>query len=1203
MSFAHLNLHTEFSLSDSLVRVKPLFKYLKEQGANAVALTDLGNAFALIKFYKAALNAGIKPILGADCYLKINGVKKSNKNNNPHKDANKTDLISRVTLLAQNQTGYKNLCTLLSKGYREGQDRGIPQLSLEWLCEYNAGLIIIFSQESHLGDALTHNNEDQFDYHLEQLNIFKDRLYIGISRIGRNNEETYIQNAVRLCYPRKLPIVALNDVRFIHKDDFEAHEVRVCISTGFVLSDHKRPKVFTAEQYLKSPQAMSALFADLPAAIENSTQIAMRCNVTLSLDKPCLPDFPVPEGLSMAQYFKKCAADGLQWRFAELEKSSANADYKAVNKDEYIARLNIELDVIINMGFPGYFFIVADFIQWAKDNDIPVGPGRGSGAGSLVAWALKITDLDPIPYDLLFERFLNPERVSMPDFDIDFCMEGRDRVIEYVAKHYGREAVSQIATHGTMAAKAVVRDVGRALGYPYGMVDRIAKMIPFELGMTLSKALIDSPDLKQAYKQDEEITTLIDFGLQLEGLTKSVGRHAGGVVISPTLLTDFSPLYCEEGSNALVTQFDKDDVEAAGLVKFDFLGLRTLTIIHWALQHIEKTHAKKIDILSIPLNDKPSFDLLKRCETTAVFQLESRGMKDLISKLQPDTFEDIIALVALFRPGPLESGMVDDFINRKHGRADVAYPFPELEDILKPTYGVIVYQEQVMQISQVIGNYTLGGADLLRRAMGKKKAEEMADQRMLFMQGAEKLNFDTQKAGDLFDLMEKFAGYGFNKSHSAAYALISYQTAYLKSNYPTEFMAAVLSSDMDKTEKVVIFVEECREMKLSLLSPSINHSLYAFSVNNIDQIVYGLGALKGVGEAAITNTLLEREANGDFKDLFDLCARVDLSKMNKKVLETLIRAGALDIFCEALNDINIVNNQELNLQTRCQHRANLMLTMPEAIKVAEQFGKDKSKGQFDLFGMSLASEAPTPKSLHNALSWTEQDLLDAEKETLGYYFTAHPLDRFKSELKQIVTHTFADINELAPPAYRVKRTQEPPVLVAGLVMGVRTKISQKGNKMILVDLDDKRARQEIMLNDEHLKYLETPLAVDQVLIIKGSLGWNDFSNSMRINVNEIMSIDQMRAFSAKWLLIEIESDKFNQELSNKLISLLGNYSSASGVKLRLRYHKHKPDLQSSIEAAFPETLCFKACQELLDQLKLLLNGQARFSFRGAGFND
>ena len=855
MTFTHFNLHTEFSLVDGIIRIKPLFAKLKEMGMNAIALTDLGNEFGAIKFYETAIKSGIKPIFGADCLV-----------------INDAEEIGRITLIAQNYEGYLNLSELLSYGYRYHQLRGVPYITHEKLLEYEKGLVVILSKESPVGQNLLNQGIEAASDLLTTFYqpFLANRLYIGLKRLGQENDERFIQEALTFADQHHLPVIAHNDVRFMEEAEFEAHEVRTCIQSGHTMLDPNRPKNYSPEQYLRTEEEMIQLFHDIPEAIENSKELTKRCTVTLTLHKPQLPAFPIPEGMTIEEFFKSESYKGLEERIGVRTPDNDCA--------EYWERLETELNVINNMGFPGYFLIVADFIQWAKDNEIPVGPGRGSGAGSLVAWALKITDLDPLPYDLLFERFLNPERVSMPDFDVDFCMEGRDRVIEYVANTYGREAVSQIATHGTMAAKAVIRDVGRALGHPYGFVDRIAKLIPMDLGITLEKAMMQEPELHDLYHQDEEVKILMDYALQLEGLSKSVGRHAGGVVIAPTKLTDFSPLYCEEGSSALVTQYDKDDIEAAGLVKFDFLGLRTLTIIDWALKNIEYNRDLKIDIQALPLDDKPTFDLLKACQTTSVFQLESRGMKDLLRRMQPDNFEDIVALVALFRPGPLESGMVEDFINRKHGREEVIYPFAELEPVLQPTYGVIVYQEQVMQISQIIGNYSLGGADLLRRAMGKKLPEEMEKQRGLFMSGAETLGFDSEKAGNLFDLMEKFAGYGFNKSHSAAYALLSYQTAYLKQHYPPEFMAAVLSADLDHTDKIIIIIDEVKEMKIPLIRPSINESYYKFTVNRDGAIIYGLGALKGYGQAAAMQLIEEREENGPYLDLFDFCRRIELSQ-------------------------------------------------------------------------------------------------------------------------------------------------------------------------------------------------------------------------------------------------------------------------------------------------------------------------------------
>ena len=778
--------------------------------------------------------------------------------------------------------GYHNLSRLISRAYTEGQHLGVPMLEPEWLDGQTDGLICLSGgREGVLGRDLLGGRQteaEQLARHWMQL--FPDRFYLELVRTGRDDEERYIQQALQLASELDLPVVATNDVRFLTPDQFEAHEAKVCINEGRLLDDPRRPRMYSEQQYLRSPEEMVRLFADIPEAITNTVEIAKRCNVELTLGEHYLPDFPVPDGMTLAEFFSKESFEGLAERLPVLFPDETEREQK---RAEYESRLQIELDVINEMGFPGYFLIVADFIRWAKNNGVPVGPGRGSGAGSLVAYALKITDIDPLQYDLLFERFLNPERVSLPDFDVDFCMDGRDRVIDYVSRHYGRDHVSQIITFGTMAAKAVLRDVGRVLGHPYGFVDQLAKLVPFELKMTLSKALEQEPQLKERYDKEEEVRNLIDLALQLEGLTRNVGKHAGGVVIAPKKLTDYTPLYCEQNGAGLVSQYDKDDVESVGLVKFDFLGLKTLTVIDWAVKNVKAVlpaeEADKIDIAILPLDDKPSYDLLKRCETTAVFQLESRGMKELIKRLQPDNFEDIIALVALFRPGPLQSGMVDDFVNRKHGRAKVDYPHPDLEPVLKPTYGVIVYQEQVMQIAQVLAGYSLGEADMLRRAMGKKKPEEMAKQRQIFLEGAKNRGIEENTAGPIFDLMEKFAEYGFNKSHSAAYALVAYQTAWLKAHYPAAFMAAVLSADMDNTDKVVGLIDECRDMNLTVLPPDVNFSKIQFTVENETTIRYGMGAIKGVGESALAGIVSEREQGEAFTSLFDFCRRVELKKL------------------------------------------------------------------------------------------------------------------------------------------------------------------------------------------------------------------------------------------------------------------------------------------------------------------------------------
>jgi len=883
MSFVHLRLHSEYSLVDSTIRIKQLIPAVIEGGMPAVAMTDQHNMFGLVKFYRAAMAQGVKPIFGVDVLVQ---------------DEGDESLLYHMILLCQNNTGYKNVTKLISRAYQEGQILGIPRVYKQWVEETSEGVIALSGgRDGDVGYSLLAGNKEEAMLRAQYWSkIFPDRYYIELQRTGRENEETYLHDAVELALAHDLPVVATNDPRFITADGFDSHEARVCIHDGYTLGDKTRVKHYSSEQYLRSAEEMIELFKDIPSSIENTLEIAKRCNTTLTLGKNYLPEFPIPEGLTEAEYFSQESEKGLEERLKELFDVEAD-DFAEIRKP-FDERLKIELDVINGMGFPGYFLIVADFIQWAKDEDIPVGPGRGSGAGSLVAFALKITDIEPLKYDLLFERFLNPERISMPDFDIDFCMDKRDLVIDYVARTYGRDKVSQIVTYGSMAAKAVVRDVGRILAQPYGFVDRIAKLIPFEMKMTLTKALKESPDLKELYDEDENVKELIDLALSLEGLTRNVGKHAGGVLISPSTLVDFTPLYCEEGGGSVVSQFDKDDVEAVGLVKFDFLGLRNLTIIDWAVKTVNKLRDKKgeepLNIRDIPLDDVASFELLCAAKTTAVFQLESRGMKELIQRLHPDDFEDIIALVALYRPGPLQSGMVDDFVNRKKGLAKVEYPHPALEKILEPTYGVIVYQEQVMQIAQILAGYSLGGADMLRRAMGKKKAEEMDKQRAIFMEGSLKNNVEEKNATEIFDLMALFAEYGFNKSHSAAYALVSYQTIWLKAHYPAAFMAAVLSADMDSTEKVVTFVDDCRQMGLEVVPPDVNRSQYRFSTEHEGNVVFGLGAIKGAGESALSIILEEREQNGDFKSLADLCQRVASSKVTKRVLETLIKAGGFD---------------------------------------------------------------------------------------------------------------------------------------------------------------------------------------------------------------------------------------------------------------------------------------------------------------------
>lgn len=1082
-AFIHLRLHTEYSLSDGLLTIQALMEKTAAFGMPAIALTDLGNLYAMVKFYQTAIDTGIKPIIGVDTLI-----------------ANATPTLppARLTLLCQNQEGYKNLLKLISKSYLEGQTLdGQPLIQREWLNTLSHGLIALSGgMEGDAGLALLAQDHDTARQALNEWKaLFPERFYIEISRVGKSRENEYIHGVLKLAESLQIPVVATNDARFLEKDDFEAHEARVCIQEGVTLNDPNRPRLYTDQQYLRSPKEMQTLFADIPSALTNTVEIAKRCNVTFTLGQSKLPLFPMPEGHTAESYLRECAQQGLNERLQT--RYDITSESFATERQAYDQRLDRELDVINKMGFAGYFLIVADFTQWSKDNGIPVGPGRGSGPGSLVAYSLKITDLDPLALDLLFERFLNPERVSMPDFDIDFCMEGRDRVIDYVMNKHGHDSVSQIITYGTMAAKAVVRDVGRVLALGYGFVDKIAKLIPFELGITLDKALEQEPLLRERYEQEEEVRTLIDLARKLEGTTRNVGKHAGGIVIAPGKLTDFVPLYCEANDAAHpVTQFDKDDVEAIGLVKFDFLGLKTLTIIDRALRIINQTRAEKnespVDISLIALDDALTFKLLKACKSTAVFQLESHGMRDLIKRLQPDCFEDLIALVALFRPGPLQSGMVDDFINRKHGRAKVLYPHPNLEPVLRPTYGVILYQEQVMQIAQVLASYTLGSADILRRAMGKKKPEEMAKQRQIFCDGSKANGIATDLANQIFDLMEKFAGYGFNKSHSASYALIAYQTAWLKAHYPAAFMAAVLSSDMDKTEKVIILLDECQDMKLHVSPPDINTSDYFFNVIDDHHLTYGLGAIKGVGEAAIENIVAARRAAGPYKDLFDFCQRVDLRKVNRRVFEALIKAGCFD-----------------SLGT---HRAMLMASLNAALQHAEQALHNQTYGQHDLLGSLPNSNKP---NYVEAQPWTDEIQLQGEKETLGFYLTGHPLRRYLSELSQFTTCRIA---ELHPSDHRTAR-------IAGIVVNIRTRQTKRGDRIGIFALDDGTTQIEIVCFSEAYQKYRSLLVEDQMLIVEGEVGIDDFSNSPRILARDIMTFEQARDRYAKQIRIHLPADR------------------------------------------------------------------------------
>jgi DNA polymerase III subunit alpha len=1084
-TFVHLRLHTEYSLVDGIVRVPELMSAVAASAMPAVALTDQSNLFAMVKFYKEAQAAGIKPLIGVDAWIREPGERSA---------------PTRIVFLCQNLAGYRNLTRLVTRSFLEGQQRGPPMMDRGWIARDSLQGLIVLSggMEGDIGQSIARGRDDEALRCLARWQgLVGDRFYLEVQRTGRAGEQAYSEAVMEIAQVQGCAAVATNDVRFLTRADFEAHEARVCIHDGAQLADASRVRRYSEEQYLKSPAEMAELFVDAPELLANTVELAKRCSLEIRLGASMLPAYPVPAGFSTEKFLREESQRGLATRLA-----AARAPDKHAATVTYEARLELELGVICAMGFAGYFLIVADFIRWARENGVPVGPGRGSGAGSLTAYVLGITDLDPIEHDLLFERFLNPERVSMPDFDVDFCMEGRDRVIEYVANKYGRDRVSQIITYGTLAAKAVVRDVGRVLGHPYGYVDKIAKLIPLEIGMTLDKALEQEEELKRLYDGESEVRELIELARSLEGLARNAGTHAGGVVIAPSVLTDFTPLYCEEGSGTPVTQFDKDDVEAAGLVKFDFLGLRTLTIIDWVVHDINVERAARGEapllMNELPMDDEATYALLKSTKTTAVFQLESRGMKDLIRRLQPDRFGDIVALVALFRPGPLQSGMVEDFIARKHDTtgAIIDYLHPDLKPVLEATYGVILYQEQVMQIAQILAGYTLGGADLLRRAMGKKKAEEMAKQRSVFVSGAVARGVREAQATLIFDLMEKFAGYGFNKSHSAAYALLSYQTAWLKAHYPAAYMAAVLSSDMDKTEKVVTLIDECTGMNLKVLPPDVNASVYAFRVAGPTSIRYGMGAIKGVGASAVDAIIEEREQHGPYKNLPDLCRRVDLTRVNRRVFEALIRSGSLDLIGP--------------------NRATLTAELERAMHLGEQNSRATSVGQVDLFGLSTAENTAVA-------DWSEAERLAGERETLGLFLSGHPITPYEPDLKFLVSARLADVGGPKPPALEGARNWSAgkPATVAGLVLEIR----RRPNRVTLI-LDDRSARLEVSLYEEVFQQHRDIIVKDAILIIDGTLRFDDFIEAWRLQGKSLMDIDRARERFARrlWLRWPAEFD-------------------------------------------------------------------------------
>ena len=1076
--FIHLRLHSEYSVTDGIVRLDDAVARAVACGMPALALTDLTNFFGLVKFYLSARGKGVKPVLGADVFL-------TNKAD--------PDRPYRMLLLCRSHQGYLQLCELLSRAYLGPRLRGRAEITRQMLREVGVDGLIALSGAScgDVGESLAQGNTEQAASRARYwASLFHGAYYLEVQRVharGQAQQEALIAATVELAADLDLPLVATHPIQFLERDDFKAHEARVCIAEGYMLGDARRPRLYTEEQYFKSQEEMAELFVDLPEALANSVEIAKRCNLQIVLGKNYLPDFPTPEGITLDDFLCQEAARGLEVRLKQLFPDDVEREKQ---RPTYDARLTIETGTIVQMGFPGYFLIVADFINWAKHNGVPVGPGRGSGAGSLVAFSLGITDLDPLRYALLFERFLNPERVSMPDFDIDFCQDNRWRVIEYVREKYGAAAVSQIATFGTMSSKAVIRDVGRVLDLPYNFCDQLSKLIPLEANkpLSLDKAIEAEPQLK-AKLEEEEVRDLFDLARRLEDLTRNVGMHAGGVLIAPGKLTDFCPLYSADGGS-VVSQFDKDDVEKVGLVKFDFLGLRNLTIIKLAVDYVEKLTGVRPDLDALTFDDPKAYQILKDANTTAIFQVESEGMKKLLKKLAPDRFEDIIAVLALYRPGPLGSGMVDDFILRKKGQQKIDYFHPDLTACLSPTYGVIVYQEQVMQISQIIGGYTLGGADMLRRAMGKKKAEEMDKHRETIAAGAKKLGYDPALATQLFDLMTKFAEYGFNKSHTAAYAVITYQTAWLKAHHCSAFIAATLSSDMDNTDAVKIFFDDAIANKLTVLCADVNASEYRFTPVDRTTIRYGLGAVKGTGEQAVNAILKARSDDGPFKDLFDFCLRVDKRMVNRRTIEALIRAGAFD----ALDD----------------HRARLIASVGIAMEAAEQAERNAMQvSLFDVFdSATIAEHGPQYRDVPR---WKEREQLTEEKLALGFFFSGHPFHSFKAEVSRFARKPLAQL-----------QPRKEPQLLAGLVVGVRTKMTGRG-KMAFIQLDDGTSLLEVLVFNEIFDAERAKIKADEVLIIEGKVQKDDFAGEgkVRVTAERLLTLAEARGRFAKHLRLSL----------------------------------------------------------------------------------
>jgi len=1115
-NFVHLHLHTSYSLQDSSIRHSALFKKAEEFGMPAVAMTDHGNMFGAVEFYNAARKRGIKPILGCEVY-----VAPGSRHDKTSKE-NLRDASYHLILLSESEKGYKNLLKLVTKGYLEGFYYK-PRIDKELLAEHSEGLIAL---SSCVRGEVAHNvNRENVPRAIKVASQYAEimgegNFFLELQNHQLENQDRINKELVGIGKKLSLPIVATNNCHYIDREDFRAHEILLCLQTGKTINDPYRMQYPKDEFYFKSPKEMIALFKETPEAIENTLKIAERCDVELEFGKLNLPEYPIPESYTLETYLDERSREGLQKRFKELTQRKV-----AFDQETYIKRLDRELGIINKMGYPGYFLIVWDFIHYAKNNGIPVGPGRGSAAGSVVAYALEITDIDPLQYDLLFERFLNPERVSMPDIDIDFCMDGRDEVIKYVTEKYGgNQNVTQIITFGSMNAKGVLRDVGRVLDMTYGEVDKLAKLVPNKLNVTLDDAFKEEPQFEKLRKENKQVAELLDIAKNLEGLQRHCSTHAAGVVISSRALTDFCPLY-KGGNDDVVTQYAMGSVEMLGLLKMDFLGLRTLTVIDNALKMMKKSQDVELDIGGIPLNDPATYKLLCDAKTLGVFQLESSGMRDLLKKLKPDCFEDIIALLAMYRPGPLESGMVDDYVKRKHGTMQAKYELPELEAILKETNGVILYQEQVMKIASVLAGFTLGDADLLRRAMGKKKAEEMAAQREKFMQGAKDKKFDAKKSEKIFDLMEKFAGYGFNKSHSAAYAQISYQTAYLKAHYPLEFFGALITSDMDNTDKVLRYIHDCREMKILVQPPDINMSHRDFSVSE-NKLVFGLGAIKNVGGKAIDNIIEARTGLREFTSLEELCENVDMQLVNKRVFESLIKSGA----CDSLSP----------------SRAGMMHELQSCMERGQGKQRDKQLGQSSMFDSFEGDSRQEKTSAVAVDEWDDADRLRLEKESIGFYITGHPLDGFTRELSWFTDATSASVAE---------SRNGKPVTLAGIPIKHLPKTTRKGDKMGIITLEDLQGSVEVILWPEIYSLALELLLAEEPLLVKGEV---DSEGTMpKVIANSVFPLSQAKQHFHGRVLIHFRTLGLERHTLEAVKEILASHPGTNDTRLHFIFPDEK----------------------------------------------